>query len=192
MTDLEIDLLVTWANKKGLKVRRTVIPYCGYSDSGAAFTEDERHRPLLWRVWDREKRLALFIMLNPSTANEVVLDPTVTRCKRYAEDWGYGGLIVCNLFDFRATDPRAMKAQGQTAFSGYNRLAILQACKVADLVVCAWGTHGELFQQNKYIAAWIKSAGHAMHYLKLTKHGHPAHPLYLKRDLKPQVWEFSE
>ena len=64
-------------------------------------------------------------MLNPSTADEVRLDPSCTRARVYAERWGFGGLIVTNLFAWRATDPDEMKAARESA-----------------LLLCAWGNHG--------------------------------------------------
>ena len=56
----------------------------------AFFSPDRLHRYALWRTWDESKPTAMFVCLNPSTADEVKNDPTVTRCIRYARDWGYG------------------------------------------------------------------------------------------------------
>ena len=81
-------------------------------------------------------------MLNPSTADELKLDPSCTRARNYAERWGYGGLIVTNIFGWRATDPKAMRSVKDPIGRG-NDAAILRAAREAKLVVCAWGNHGE-------------------------------------------------
>jgi hypothetical protein len=77
--------------------------------SGAKFSRCRRWRYLLWRKW-ADGPVANFLMLNPSTADEVKLDPSCTRARLYAEHWGFGALIVTNLFGWRATDPDEMKA----------------------------------------------------------------------------------
>ena len=80
------------------------------SPTGAEFSPCKRWRYLLWRRWDERKPAANFLMLNPSTADEVQLDPSCTRARVYAERWGFGALIVTNLFGWRATDPEEMKS----------------------------------------------------------------------------------
>ena len=64
----------------------------------AEFSPDRVYRYALYRTWGRDKRRVLFVGLNPSTADESVDDPTIRRCKGFAADWGYGGLIMANLF----------------------------------------------------------------------------------------------
>jgi len=88
------------------------------SEAGARFSRCRRWRTLLWRRWDQALPVANFLMLNPSTADEVQLDPSCTRAHRYAERWGFGGLIVTNLFAWRATDPDEMKAAGDPVGRG--------------------------------------------------------------------------
>ena len=75
------------------------------SAAGAAFSPCRRWRYLLWRCWDEPGPTANFLMLNPSTAYEAKLDPTCARARGYAERWGYGALIVTNIFAFRETNP---------------------------------------------------------------------------------------
>ena len=69
-------------------------------------------------------------MLNPSTADEAKLDPSCTRARNYAERWGYGALVVTNLFGWRATDPEEMKAARDPVGRG-NDAAILRAAREA-------------------------------------------------------------
>ena len=117
------------------------------SSSIALFSNCERYRYLLTRVWAPGGKKALFVMLNPSTADEMKNDPTVERCERRARAMGFGAFRVCNIFAYRATDPRNMRAQQDPIGPG-NDEAIRESCLWADRVVCAWGTHGEFLQNG--------------------------------------------
>jgi hypothetical protein len=77
-------------------------------ESSAVFSTCRRYRYVLRRIWDRSTPPAMFVGLNPSTADEVKDDPTVRRCIGYAKRWGFGGLIMTNIFAFRSTDPNAL------------------------------------------------------------------------------------
>ncbi len=81
------------------------------ASSGADISEDGFYRYSLWRTWDLSKPSCLFVMLNPSTADANRNDPTILRCIRYAEAWGFGELLVGNLFAYRATNKAVMKRQ---------------------------------------------------------------------------------
>jgi hypothetical protein len=153
------------------------------SASGAQFSSCRRWRYLLWRRWDERLPVANFLMLNPSTADEFQLDPSCTRARVYAERWGYGSLIVTNLFGWRATDPFAMKAVRDPVGRGNDR-AILRAAREADIVVCAWGNHGAHLGRSDKVKALLESAGIRRHVLRVNAGGEPAHPLYLPGDLK--------
>ena len=76
-----------------------------YVPAGAVFSDDMVYRYRLWRTWDPDLPTCLFIMLNPSTADHEQNDPTIRRCLDFAKQWGYGQLLVGNLFALRATDP---------------------------------------------------------------------------------------
>jgi hypothetical protein len=82
-----------------------------FDEAGAAFSEDRRHRYELWRIWDRKVRKMVVIGLNPSTADETKNDPTIRRCINFAQRERCGGLVMLNLFGFRATDPKVMKLE---------------------------------------------------------------------------------
>jgi hypothetical protein len=157
------------------------------SPSGAQFSACRRWRTLLWRRWDESKPAANFLMLNPSTADERVLDPTCSRARDYAERWGYGALLVTNVFDWRATDPDEMKA-ARDPVGRHNDAAILGAAKDAQLVVCAWGNHGLFLGRSSAVQRLLRGAGIALHALRLNANGEPAHPLYLPGRLRPVPW----
>ena len=155
------------------------------SPAGAAFSECRRWRYLLWRRWDAAAPVANFLMLNPSTADELKLDPSCTRARLYAERWGYGALIVTNIFGWRATDPADMKAVRDPVGRGNDR-AILRAARESEIVVCAWGNHGAHRGRSERVLGILRDAGVALHALRLNGAGEPAHPLYLPADLAPR------
>ena len=160
------------------------------SDSGAIFSECRRWRYLLWRRWDESKPAANFLMLNPSTADEVRLDPTCLRARDYAERWGYGALIVTNVFAWRATEPKRLLAARDPVGKGNDR-AIMRAAREAQIVVCAWGNHGGHLGRSTQVMEILKANGVLLHALRVNATGEPAHPLYLPRRLWPMRWRES-
>jgi len=155
------------------------------TESGATFSPCRRWRYLLWRRWDEAKPVANFLMLNPSTADEVKLDPTCSRARDYAERWGYGALIVTNVFGWRATHPDDMKAAKDPVGPG-NDAAIVRTAKESAIVVCAWGNHGTFLDRSSKVRALLKEV--KLHALRINANGEPAHPLYLPGKLKPISW----
>ena len=155
------------------------------SPAGAKFSACRRWRYLLWRCWDPSKPVANFLMLNPSTADERKLDPSCTRARRYAERWGFGALVVTNIFAWRSTDPGVLRLVKDPVGRGNDR-AIVKAAKEAKLVVCAWGNHGEHLGRANAIVDLLTRNRVRLHALRTNGSGHPAHPLYLPATLAPQ------
>lgn len=150
----------------------------------AIISECGRYRYRLSRVWGTGKALA-FVMLNPSTADADNDDPTIRRCMGFAKREGAAGIIVMNVFAFRATSPKVMLAE-PNAF-GPNNAAHLKALCSASLempIVCAWGTHGGAVASS--LAVMMRDQGARLACLGKTKDGHPRHPLYVKGD-QPMV-----
>ncbi len=159
-----------------------------FSDTtGAEFSPCRRYRYALWRIWDKAKPPCLFIMLNPSTADEVDNDPTVERCERRASDMGYGGLLVRNIFAFRSTDPQALYSESDPVGPD-NDAAILDAIRQCGVIVCGWGAHGKLHGRGEAVRRLILDAGRQPHYLQLNLDGTPRHPLYVAYAKKPTPW----
>ena len=156
----------------------------------AIFSPDRRYRYRLDAALSGVGGVCMFVMLNPSTADETRSDPTVTRCKRFAARWGYGALRVCNLFALRSTDPAALM-ESPAPVGAENDRRILEAARAADAVVCAWGNHGEIMNRGRRVERALRDAGLSgrMRHLGLTKRGNPRHPLYLRRDARPTRWE---
>ena len=157
------------------------------NSSGAVFSSCRRWRYLLWRRWDEKKPVANFLMLNPSTADEMQLDPTCSRARDYAGRWGYGALIVTNVFGWRSTDPDVMKAAKDPVGPG-NDAAIVRAAKESALVVCAWGNHGSHLKRSLAVTKLLLEAKIKLHALRVNTNGEPAHPLYLPGNLRPLAW----
>lgn len=155
--------------------------------STAVYSSCERYRYSLSRVWDANARRVMFVMLNPSTADELQNDPTVERCEQRARRLGYGAFRVTNIFAFRATDPRNMRTQADP--QGPDNVQTLDAGAAwADDIIAAWGTHGEHRNQGPVAAMMLARTGVPLYHLGLTKHGHPRHPLYLPYSQQPEIW----
>jgi hypothetical protein len=159
----------------------------GDAPSVAVYSDCERYRYTLTRVWDPAGRRALFIMLNPSTATEVQNDPTVERCERRARALGFGAFRVLNIFAWRDTDPRAMRRAGDPV-GPENDAAIVESTGWADQIICAWGTHGEHLARGAQVEALLRQTGRPLYHLGLSKAGHPKHPLYIAYTQQPELW----
>ncbi len=142
------------------------------------------YRYRLERFWGPEEALP-FVMLNPSTADAMIDDPTIRRCMRFARREKAGGIIVVNLYGLRATDPAELRRYSDP-FGPDNRANILavgnQAFRAGVPVVCAWGTGGWVKSADKDTIHLLKSTGAKMVCLGKTMAGHPRHPLYVKGD----------
>lgn len=156
--------------------------------SRAIYSPCQSYRYILTREWDPAGPRVLFVMLNPSTATEVQNDPTVERCERRARALGFGAFRVCNIFAWRATDPRVMRAQPDPVGPG-NDAAIAESAQWADRIVCAWGTHGAHMARGPAVEAMLRAAGHRLFHLGLSRQGHPKHPLYIGYNQQPLPWE---
>ncbi|MFT4716891.1 MAG: hypothetical protein ACI932_002079 [Paracoccaceae bacterium] len=159
----------------------------GDAASVAVYSDCESYRYSLTRVWDDTSKRVLFVMLNPSTATEIQNDPTVERCERRARTLGFGGFRVCNIFAWRATDPRNMRVQDDPV-GPQNDAVILEGCNWADAIVCAWGTHGEHRARGPEVERLMRETNLPLMHLGLSKARHPKHPLYIAYAVKPAVW----
>ncbi len=159
----------------------------GDAASVAVYSDCEQYRYLLTRVWDPAGKRALFIMLNPSTATEQQNDPTVERCERRARALGFGAFRVCNIFAYRATDPKVMRAVADPV-GPENDAAILESLPWADQVICAWGAHGAHQARGAEMERILRQSGGTLFHLGLTQSGAPKHPLYIAYTQKPEQW----
>jgi hypothetical protein len=168
----------------------------------ARFSVDRRYRYVLGREfeapaqgdllsgWEQpaDRRVLLFVMLNPSVASERVDDPTLRRCMGFAHEWGgFQRLEVVNLFSLVATDPRELRRADDPIGPRTDAL-IRRSARDADRIVTAWGAHGGFGDRAGHVLALLRRAGRPLFHLGLTQDGHPRHPLYLPAGTPLQPW----
>lgn len=158
-----------------------------FEDSGAVFSPCGLYRYRLWRRWDSSAP-AVFLMLNPSTADDIENDPTVERCERRARSMGFGGLEVINLFALRSTDRSALYTH-PAPIGPENDSAILAAVYGAGKIICAWGTDGRLQGRDQQVLSLLRGVGIPLYFLRLNKDGTPQHPLYIGYSEEPKLWQ---
>lgn len=167
--------------------------------TSAHFSDDRKHRYLLFRIWDNTRPLLVWAMLNPSTADETNNDPTITRCITFSRRWGYGGIVVWNIFALRSTDPKALY-KATDPVGKHNKSTLQSArCICSDsifnykqsdtghkrddilvpTIVCAWGNHGDFMGQGETALEWMLDLKFKTTCLGQTKNGNPKHPLYI-------------
>jgi hypothetical protein len=161
---------------------RTCSP--GGHRGGAWFDPGRTYRYLLWRAWGDDGCFALFILLNPSTADQDTNDPTVERCERRARAMGFDGLLVANLFALRSTDPGVLR-EAAAPMGPQNDAAISLAQQLAGQTICGWGAHGCCRDRGRMLCERLKRP---LYHLGLTRGGQPRHPLYLPYSVQPRVW----
>lgn len=149
-------------------------------ENGAHFSDDKKYRYALWRIWDRQKPLVMFIGLNPSTANATTDDPTIRRVKAIATNLGYGGVYMMNLFAYVSTDPKKLKQAEVDTVGKENDEWLQRAARECRDIICAWGNF-EVHGRDKIIDEMFKQKIA----LVINKNGSPKHPLYVKTNVVP-------
>ncbi|MBB5692613.1 DUF1643 domain-containing protein [Muricoccus pecuniae] len=160
--------------------------------SRAEFSADGRYRTVLERRWDGlpfgSPGVCAWIMMNPSTADETVDDPTVRRARDFTRRWGFGAMVVLNAFALRATKP-AMLLEAEDPVGPGNDAAIADWAARAERLVVAWGLPPRpLRWRAAELAAILARAGAQPMALKVTADGQPGHPLYIAGDTPPRPW----
>lgn len=152
----------------------------------AELSASSQYRYLLGRVWDEEnpKRM-IFLMLNPSTADAEVDDPTIRRCIGFAKREGMGGITVLNLFAYRTKDPKVLAEKFFPVGPANDRwiCSTLHSMAPGSVFVCGWGAHGEHPTVSARVAEILNLlARHGVdaQCLGTTQGHHPRHPLYTK------------
>ncbi|MEL6362378.1 MAG: DUF1643 domain-containing protein [Pseudomonadota bacterium] len=148
-------------------------------ESGATLSECGRYRYSLWRKWGPGP-ICTFVMLNPSTADAVEDDPTIRRCISFAKREGCQGLLVENLFAYRATKPADMIA-AEDPVGPTNNAALQGAIRMARErgwpLIAAWGANPFAKKRGQLVAGWGR-----FQCLRKSKSGAPGHPLYVPGD----------
>lgn len=147
------------------------------------------HRLSLYRNWTSGKGTLGWVMLNPSTADFEIDDPTIRRCIGFAKRWGFSGIHVCNLFTRRATKPKELHGLKPSELNHE-----IADDRIRDLVgrcsrvVVAWGANGDRWPER--VAEVHALLGETIEVVDLgtTKLGQPVHPLYIPWDRQPEPW----
>ncbi len=157
------------------------LSHCVFSEE----TPTPLFRYKLEHRWDDDtpsyaRKTVVWVMLNPSTADSQQLDPTLRRCKGFSKRLGAGGMVILNLFAFRATLPKDMLAAVDPV-GPLNDDTIARTVEREDVthVIAGWGVHGAHRDRDKQVTAMLTGRLSA---LKVTKDGRPGHPLYIKGD----------
>ena len=159
------------------------------TDCQAIYSDCELYRMRLSIHWDRSKPSINFLMLNPSTATERKNDPTVEGCEQRARAWGYGSLIVTNIFAFRATDPREMMSHPEPVGPG-NDYFIIESARECLVTVAAWGNHGSHKLRGAEVRNMLRTYEIRPFIFAVNKTGEPKHPLYVARNVPAVPWNF--
>ena len=166
--------------------------------SDAIFSDCGRYRYRLERIWDPEKLILPWVLLNASTAGSTRNDPTVTRVIGFTRRWGFGGFWLVNAYAAVATKPQDLFAMGDNVGPcnrHYVQATICEAYRQARIlsesaefpVIAGWGDHGARGNQDLRVLEWILRAGAPVRIqcLGVTKLGCPRHPLYRAADTEP-------
>ncbi|HEV8642148.1 MAG TPA: DUF1643 domain-containing protein [Methylomirabilota bacterium] len=148
----------------------------------AVIDETGRYRYALERIWKLMAGRAVWIMLNPSTADAEQDDATIRRCIGFTRAWGLGGIIVVNLFAYRATNPRRLLALRQNdAVGPQNDEWLGRHARGAGVkaVIAAWGAHGSMWGRDTEVLDLLRFWHVRLQCLGRTKAGAPRHPLRL-------------
>jgi len=156
-----------------------------FTQGAAVFSPCRLYRYRLTRRWGDGPTCA-FIMLNPSTADEFQDDPTIRRCIGFARREGCGGLVIGNIFAFRAADPADMKAAPDPVGPENDRHLIQIMVETDGPAVAAWGAHGAFLDRAAHVR---RLTDVPLLCLGLTKAGAPRHPLYIRGDAPLIEWE---
>lgn len=154
----------------------------------AVFSPDGEYRYALVRSWADGPR-DTWIMLNPSTADAEVDDPTIRRCIGFSRAWGAGGIRVVNLFALRATDPaELLRHPSPIGRTNDKVISTTIASSKKGRVVAAWGAHRMAAERGRAVAALITPLRAPLFCLGVTKLGYPRHPLYVAGNTPLVPW----
>ena len=167
------------------------LKYKAYKENGAIFSSCKNYRYLLWRKLSDANLSLTFIMLNPSIADHRLNDNTVKKCMKYASKWGYGRLVIVNLFGYISTSPEELRTS-QNPIGRYNDFFIKQAVSASSFIVCAWGNNGKIRNRDLDVLALLNKYEKKVAVFGLTKQGRPMHPLYLSQMAKPKLINLTE
>jgi len=152
----------------------------------AQFSPCRNWRYTLHRQWADGPGVG-FLMFNPSTADERMDDPTIRKCRGFAMRWGYGWMVIVNLFAIKGTDPRIVRRVGDPV-GPLNNYHIVKALEGSRELVCAWGCgghmKGDLLHRPSQVMKLLEQRAFSLpvNCLGYSADGSPRHPLMLAYD----------
>lgn len=181
--------------------RLQIMKACMEKEKTATYDKDKwiytfsHNHAYRYALGTKGKRTLLCFGVNPSTASPDETDPTIKNVLKFAEKHGFDSYIMLNLSPERATKPNDMSAEKSLQAEADNfetiRGVFQHLAQQQDEITiwAAWGTLitkrvylkeslCEIARQSKnYNSKWVKMG-------KLSKDGHPHHPLYLANELE--------
>lgn len=149
------------------------------------------YRYRLDRTLDRGQGAAVFIMVNPSTADAEQDDPTIRKCIGFSKRLGAAQLIVGNLFAFRATDVNELR-RASDPVGPDNDKHLREILRLADWVIVAWGASAKLPEVLRKrwttVVRLIDKVGKPISCIGTCADGHPKHPLMVGYDAPIRKW----
>lgn len=147
----------------------------------ALFSVNMVYRFYLVRSWSPGPMVA-FVGLNPSKATAVETDHTVTKVTKYAQQWGFGSMVMLNLFALRSTDPKGLYESNDPIGGLWADRALDLFSLVAEEIVLCWGNHGTLHERSDAVRDRLRSQRKKWRVFKMNQNGEPMHPLMLPGD----------
>lgn len=154
--------------------------------TSAVISECGAYRYVLRREWDALLPTLVFVMLNPSTADATQNDATIRKCVGFARRNGFGSISVVNLFALRSRNPAALRSHPEPIGPDNDAWILRETRDPMRSVVVAWGCNARHFPGR--VVAVRDMLGRATRALRITKDGHPEHPVMLPYDLMPVPW----
>ena len=153
----------------------------------AKFSSCKKYRYELGRRWDKGD-LVLFILLNPSTADDKIDDPTIRRCIKFAQQFGFGGLFIGNLFAYRTPQPSIL-LRANHPVGNLNNKALINLASRSSKIIIAWGNHGQFQNRSAEVLKLLNK--YKLYHFGLTLLNQPKHPLYLPATSQLQEYNQS-
>lgn len=127
---------------------------------------------------------AVWVLLNPATGDtEQRHRPTLQRCISRSRTAGHTGLVIVNLFAFRDTDPRNLRA-AYDAIGPANDEVLRVITAAGAQTIAAWGGSGHVHGRSAQVGPLLDSPL----CLGTTRAGEPRHPLYVAADAPLVPW----
>lgn len=162
----------------------------GGSPNGAVFSDDGKYRYAIWRIWDNDLPVLMFVGLNASTANHYKNDPTITRVCGFARSFKCGGMFGANLYPYVTAYPKELWLNRPAEQDRINDIALDIMCQLSGIRLVAWGNEGA--HAGRRPEQVLTILGEPVYCLRVNPSGEPSHPLYLPATSKLMPYKRSK